>query len=121
MSEPAWLAAQLATVTDPTPIIIAAALDRSRGSELCRAALNTFVSILGAEAGNLALKVLANGGVYIGGGIPPRILPCFADNTFLHAFQAKGRFTSMLANIPVHIVTNHKLALLGAARHGLGN
>ncbi len=121
LAEPAWLTAQLATTSDPTPIIIAAALDKTRDSELCSATLRTFVSILGAEAGNLALKVLANGGVYIGGGIPPRILPHFMDETFLHAFQAKGRFTQMLANIPVHIVTNPKLALLGAARHGLEN
>lgn len=119
LHEPAWLATQLANVADPTPIIIAAALDRNRDSELCKASLTTFVSILGAEAGNLALKVLANGGIYIGGGIPPRILPYFSDNTFLHSFQAKGRFTQMLANVPVHIVTNPKLALLGAARHGL--
>lgn len=121
LTEPAWLTAQLATTNDPTPIIIAAALDKTRDSELCSATLRTFVSIIGAEAGNLALKVLANGGVYIGGGIPPRILPYFMHKTFLHAFQAKGRFTQMLANIPVHIVTNPKLALLGAARHGLEN
>ena len=119
LTEPAWLTAQLATTNDPTPIIIAAALDKTRESELCSATLRTFVSTLGAEAGNLALKVLANGGVYIGGGIPPRILPHFMNESFLHAFQAKGRFTQMLANIPVHIVTNPKLALLGAARHGL--
>jgi glucokinase len=121
LTEPAWLTAQLATASDPTPIIIAVALDKTRDNELCSATLRTFVSILGAEAGNLALKVLANGGVYIGGGIPPRILPHFMDETFLHAFQAKGRFTQMLANIPVHIITNPKLALLGAARHGLEN
>src|SRR5579863_9038193 len=119
LSEPAWLTAQLATVSDPTPVIIAAALDRSRGSDLCRATLSSFVTILGAEAGNLALKVLANGGVYIGGGIPPRILPHFTNESFLRAFQAKGRFTQMLANVPVHIIINPKLALLGAARHGL--
>lgn len=119
LTEPAWLTAQLATTSDPTPIIIAAALDKTRDSELCSATLRTFVSILGAEAGNLALKVLANGGVYIGGGIPPRILPHFMDETFLQAFQAKGRFSQMLANIPVNIITNPKLALLGAARHGL--
>lgn len=121
LTEPEWLTAQLATTNDPTPIIIAAALDKTRDTELCSATLRTFVSIIGAEAGNLALKVLANGGVYIGGGIPPRILPYFMNETFLHAFQAKGRFTQMLANIPVHIVTNPKLALLGAARHGLEN
>ncbi len=121
LSEPQWLSAQLAITNDPTPIIITAALDKTRDSELCNATLRTFVSILGAEAGNLALKVLANGGVYIGGGIPPRILSYFANNTFLRAFQAKGRFTEMLANVPVYIVTNPKLALLGAARHGLEN
>jgi glucokinase len=79
--EPAWLAEELTAADDPTPVIVNAALhpayggDEREGSELCVATLNTFVSILGAEAGNLALKVLASGGVYLGGGIPRRILP----------------------------------------------
>jgi glucokinase len=78
----------------------------------------TFVSILAAEAGNLALKVLATGGVYVGGGIPPRILPFLQDGAFAERFRSKGRLAEILTNIPVHIITNPEIALLGAAYHG---
>ena len=71
--EPVWLAEQLAAADDRTPVIVNAALGKGRTCELCVDTLNIFVSILGAEAGNLALKVLATGGVYLGGGIPPPI------------------------------------------------
>lgn len=117
--EPAWLAEQLAASSDHTPVIIAAATDEQRPCELCVATINTFVAILGAEAGNLALKVLATGGVYIGGGIPPRILRFLEDPRFLEAFQRKGRFAEMLAKIPVRVILNPKAALIGAAHHGL--
>lgn len=119
MTEPDWLKTQLELAHDTTPIIVSAALDKTKDCEICVVTLSTFVSVLGAEAGNLALKVLANGGVYIGGGIPPRILSYFENEAFLQAFEAKGRFKEMLSNIPVHLITNPKLALLGAARHGL--
>jgi glucokinase len=111
------LAEQLATADDPTPIIVNAAL--AGECELCIATLNTFVSILGAEAGNLGLKVLATGGVYLGGGIPPRILPALQDGKFMQAFVNKGRFSELLARMPVHVILNPKAALLGAACHGL--
>ncbi len=68
--------------------------------------------------GNLALKVMATGGVYIGGGIPPRILPQLASGTFMRAFRSKGRLSAILTDIPVHVITNTSLALLGAAYHG---
>jgi len=138
--EPAWLAEQLAAAGDPTPVIVNAALrsfgypfDFAQGiaqdsaldgkgpCELCVATLNAFVSILGAEAGNLALKVLATGGVYLGGGIPPRILPALEQERFLEAFRRKGRFSDLLARVPVHVILNPKVALLGAACHGLEN
>jgi glucokinase len=96
-----------------------AALDGERPCELCVAALHAFISILGAEAGNLALKVLATGGVYLGGGIPPRILPTLEDERFMAAFQRKGRMSDLLARVPVHVILNPKVALLGAACHGL--
>jgi glucokinase len=115
--EPGWLAEQLATARDPNPIIAQAALDGK--SELCVATLDTFVSILGAEAGNLALKVLATGGVYLGGGIPPRILPALEGPNFMQALTKKGRFSDLLARVPVHVILNPKSALLGAACHGL--
>jgi glucokinase len=117
--EPQWLAEQLATTLDRSPIIVNNALDKENACEICVATLNTFVSILASEAGNLALKVLSTGGVYIGGGIPPRILSYLQDNHFMQAFTHKGRFTQMLAQIPVHVILNPKVALLGAAIHGL--
>jgi len=133
--EPDWLAEQLAATDDPTPVIVGAALrqpfdgaqdkaqdtalDDERQCELCLATLNTFVSILGAEAGNLALKVLATGGVYLGGGIPPRILPALEQERFMEPFRRKGRFSALLARVPVHVILNPKTALLGAACHGL--
>jgi glucokinase len=117
--EPAWLTKQLAAADDPTPIIVNAALDSQRPCELCVATLNAFVSILGAEAGNLALKVLASGGVYLGGGIPPRILPVLEQERFMAAFRRKGRMSDLLTRVPVHIILNPKVALLGAACHGL--
>ena len=117
--EPAWLAGQLAAADDPTPVIVNMALDEEKPCELCAATLNTFVSVLGAEAGNLALKVLATGGVYLGGGIPPRILPALKHERFMEAFRHKGRLSGLLAHMPVHVILNPKVALLGAACHGL--
>jgi len=117
--EPAWLAERLAAADDPTPLIVNAALVGE--CELCIATLDAFVSILGAEAGNLALKVLATGGVYLGGGIPPRILPALEHERFMEAFRRKGRFSDLLARVPVHVILNPKVALLGAACHGLEN
>jgi glucokinase len=114
--EPAWLAEQLAGAKDRTPIIVQAALDKS--SELCTATLYLFGSILGAETGNMALKVLATGGVYLGGGIPPRILPVLNQGEFLAAFQQKGRFSDFLRNVPIHVILNPRAALLGAACYG---
>lgn len=102
---------------DPTPIIVRAAV--AGECELCIATLNVFVSILGAEAGNLALKVMATGGIYLGGGIPPRILSKLKDGTFMAAFVHKGRFAELLAQIPVYVILNDKTALLGAAYYGL--
>ena len=76
------------------------------------------VAILGAEAGNLALKVLSTGGVYLAGGIPSRILPVLEEGRFMRAFAAKGRFHDLLSRIPVYAVAL-RAALLGAAHRGL--
>jgi glucokinase len=114
-----WLAEQLKGVDDPTPTIVNAALDKERPCELCIATLRIFVSVLGAEAGNLALKVLATGGVYLGGGIPPRIIPALEDKDFMESFTAKGRFSELLAHMPVHVIMNPKIAMIGAAYYGL--
>jgi glucokinase len=94
--------------------IAQAALDGR--DERAGSALDIMVSIYGAEAGNLALKVMAIGGVYLGGGMPPKILPKLFDGTFMRAFADKGRFSSLLERIPVRVILNDKAALLGAVR-----
>ena len=83
--------------------------------ELSKEALEIFVSILGAEAGNLALKALTCGGVYIGGGLPPKVLRAFEGSAFLDSFSGKGRMKGFLSDIPVKIILNEETALLGAA------
>ena len=117
--EPPWLTGELAAATDRTPVIVNAALHPEKKTKLCQATLDFFVSILGSEAGNLALKMLATGGIYLGGGIPPRILPALKDKRFLEAFRNKGRMSALLENVPVHVILNPKVALLGAAYCGL--
>jgi|SRR5437660_3016175 len=118
--EPPRLAEQLAAAADPAPIIAQAALSQEEGCELCIATLKLFAAVLGAETGNLALKVLATGGVYIGGGIPPRILSYLDSEDFMRAFHNKGRFSEMLSHVPVHVILNPDVALMGAAAHGFG-
>ena len=117
--EPACLAEQLAGVDDPTPVIVNAALDSEKPCKLCTTTLSIFVSALGSEAGNLALKVMATGGVYLGGGIPPRIISILEDGPFMESFRNKGRFSELVSRIPVHVILNPKIALIGAAFHGL--
>jgi glucokinase len=117
-TEPAWLTERLAGVEDPNPIVVAAALDPREACEICALTVELFVAILGAEAGNLALKVLATGGMYLAGGIPLRIRPAL-DSGFMGAFCRKGRFQDLLAAIPVHVVINPATALFGAACYGL--
>lgn len=116
--EPAWLAEKLTAAPDPTPVIVDTALAQPECA-ICRCTLEMFVTILGSEAGNMALKVLATGGVYLGGGIPPRILPVLEAGHFLEAFADKGRFAGLLQDVPVHVILNPKAALLGAASYGL--
>ena len=115
--EPPGFAAKLAGAADRTPLIMQAALD-DPANTLCTTTLDLFVAILGAEVGNLALKILATGGVYLAGGIPPRILDRLSDGRFMQAFLAKGRFADFLRDVPVKVITN-RAALLGAALYGL--
>jgi glucokinase len=84
---------------------------------LAEKALQIFVKAYGAEAGNLALKLLPYGGLYIAGGIAAKILPLMQDGTFLQAFLSKGRMSSLLEKIPVHIVLNPYVGLIGATRY----
>jgi glucokinase len=117
--EPGWLTDELARVEDATPVIVSGALSEEKSCELCTATLDIFVSALGAEAGNLALKVMATGGLYIGGGIPPRIISLLEKPPFLQAFKNKGRYSDLMERIPIHVITNPKAALMGAAFYGL--
>ena len=112
--EPAWLARRLAS-GDPTAVVSEVALEG--GNALCVKAIELFVSIYGAEAGNLALKLFATGGVYVGGGIAPTMLPKLRDGTFMRAFTDKGRFVSLLATIPVRVILEERAGLFGAAQY----
>ncbi len=117
--EPTWMAEGLEGVEDRTPVIVETALDPEKECALCSTALEMFVSIMGAEVGNLALKLMASGGVYLGGGIPPRILPALKGNTFMEGFLNKGRMEYVVENVPVHVILTPKAPLWGAAYYGL--
>jgi len=114
LEEPAWLAEQM-TEEDPNAAITEAALNAK--AEICEKALDMFVSAYGAEAGNLALKVLSVGGLYVGGGIAPRILEKLKDGTFMKAFTDKGRLSQLLVNMPVRVILESRTALMGAAAY----
>ncbi|MEN6375316.1 MAG: glucokinase [Smithella sp.] len=118
-AEPDWLAAELSAVDDPVPVIIRVAVDADRSCMLCQSALDVFIHTLGAEAGNMALKVMASGGVYLGGGIPPRIIAALQKGSFIDAFRCKGRMSELLERMPVRVIMNPRAALLGAAIHGM--
>ncbi len=110
---PDWLVAEMVE-SDAAATISNAAL---RGQcPMCEQALSIFVSIFGAEAGNLALKIKATGGVFLAGGIAPKILPKLATPMFLEAFLSKGRLRHLMEIMPIQVITNDKLGLLGAAR-----
>ncbi|NOX63041.1 MAG: glucokinase [Chloroflexi bacterium] len=113
--EPDWLRKRLEEADDPTPVIVEAALKEDPYCELCSMTLSMFVSILAAEAGNLALKVNARGGVYLGGGAPPRILPALMHQRFMQSFLHKGRMADLLIRMPVHVITHPNPGLYGAA------
>ena len=111
-NEPTWFAELLPT-GDPSALIIEAALKGK--PEICVQTLDLFLSILGAEAGNLALKTLARGGVYLGGGIVPHIIQALKGGRFVQSFIAKGRHKRLLSSIPIHAILNDQAGLLGAA------
>jgi glucokinase len=114
IDEPAWLREQMAE-EDPNAVIGRCAEDGS--SELCRETMQTFAAAYGAEAGNIALKVLATGGIYLGGGIAPKILKTLAGGGFMRAFMDKGRLSPLLESIPVRVILDESCALLGAAAY----
>jgi len=115
VDEPAWLAEQMAEADDPNAVITEMGL--AAKAEICERTLDMIVSAYGAEAGNLALKVLSVGGLYIGGGIGPRILEKLKDGTFIKAFTDKGRLSQLLINMPVRVILESRAAVLGAAAY----
>ena len=116
-NEPTWFAEKLPT-GDPASLIAEAGIEGK--PDICKNALQLFVSIYGAEAGNMALKTLAMGGVYIGGGIAPKILPALQNGTLMKSFLAKGRYKRLLGKIPVRVILNPHTAILGAASVAAG-
>jgi glucokinase len=115
VDEPAWLAEKIAAAPDVNAVITEMGL--AAKSELCEKTLDMFVSAYGAEAGNLSLKVLSVGGLYVGGGIAPRLLEKLKDGTFMKAFTDKGRLSQLLINMPVRIILESRAALMGAAAY----
>jgi len=112
MEEPAWLRERMAA-EDPNVVISECGEDGS--SEICVETLSMFVSAYGAETGNVALKVLAMGGMYLGGGIAPKILKTMQKGDFAQAVLDKGRMSPLLETIPVRVILDDTCALLGAA------
>ncbi|HEX8750155.1 MAG TPA: glucokinase [Nitrospira sp.] len=111
-NEPTWLAEKI-KAGDPSAEIAEAGLKGQ--AEIAKQTLDLFVSIYGAEAGNLALKAMAINGVYLGGGIAPKLLAKLKDGTFMKAFTNKGRYKRLMSTIPVHVVMNQYTGLIGAA------
>lgn len=117
-SEPVWLAQALLAADDPAPVITSAALQPDPDL-LCRDSLRLLVEIVAVESANLALKSLSTGGLFIGGGIPPKIISVF-EEVFMASFVRAGAMQSVLATMPVSLVINPEAALLGAARLAMG-
>ena len=114
--EPQWLTDELAQGDQAATISRAAVAGKS---VLAENALDLWISIYGAEAGNLALKLMATGGVFLGGGIAPKIVSKLSGPLFMQAFVSKGRLQALLESIPVKVITNDKIALFGAARYAV--
>lgn len=112
------VAAAMAGVSDSIPLLLEAAL-RDKFCPLCRKVVELFLAILGSEAGNLALKLYARGGVYLGGGLLPRIYGKVSFAGFLEAFWAKGAMRELMGTIPVQLIMRGDAALLGAGCYGL--
>ncbi|MEE9259431.1 MAG: glucokinase, partial [Nitrospinaceae bacterium] len=117
LEEPEWLARELEE-NDPGVVVTRNGMEKK--SPACEKALDLFVSLYGAMAGNLALQFLSSGGVYIGGGIAPKIVSRIKSGGFMEAFLSKGRFRPFLETVPVKVILNDRASLLGAAHYALG-
>jgi glucokinase len=118
--EPLWLAEELGAAENPTEVIIEHGMS-DKPHPVCREALELFASILGAESGNLALRTLASGGVYVGGELAKELLPVLRGGAFLSAFRHKGTMSDLIRRIPVHVILEPRAALLGATRYALAD
>lgn len=115
--EPAWLHEELSRAPDQSALISQHGLEAK--VPICERTLDIFVSLYGAEAGNLALRVMAVSGIFISGGIAGKILPKMREPQFMKAFVSKGRMTYLLESVPVKVIVNEHIGLLGAARYAL--
>jgi len=116
LEEEPWLADALRANGDATPIISAAAIERRSG--LCVETLRWFVDLLAAEARSFALRILATGGIFLGGGIPSRILPFLTDGRFVAEVQREGPFADVLRELPISVIVTPHATLDGAANRG---
>jgi glucokinase len=115
--EPEWLREELAQADDRTPVIVQNALKHK--AEICEATLDMFVQTLGTMIGNMAVSLLPTAGIYLGGGIPPRILKRLQQHDFLSAIADKGRFSALCTSMPLHVILDPRVALRGAAWFGI--
>jgi len=106
---------ELGAAEDLTRAIIDMAVQEDKSGGIAKEVLQLFASVLGAEAGNLVLKTMAAGGVFLAGGIPPRIIPYLDSRVFLDSFFDKGVMEEMMPDVPIHIITNSDTAIMGAA------
>jgi glucokinase len=113
--EPEWLARELEDADDPNAVIFGNAADERQACRICTLTAETFVSILAAEAGNMVLRCMATGGMFLGGGIPPRILSLLRRPNFQHWFTRKGRLSHLPERTPVKVIMHRRTALVGAA------
>jgi glucokinase len=118
ITETASIKAQLSVAADRTPVILNGAIEGATPCPLCWKTIELFLSILGSEAGNLALKLYATGGLYIGGGIPPRLTGKTSFAPFMQAFRHKAKMEDLLAEIPVNLILKRDAVLCGAAHFG---
>ncbi len=115
--EPDWLKEKLDQLTDRTPIIVNTALEHN--AKICEASLDIFIHTLGTIISNMAVTLIPKGGIYLGGGIPPRILKRLQQDDFFKAICDAGRFSSLNASMPLHVILEPHAALQGAAWFGL--
>jgi glucokinase len=115
--EPGWLKDELDGAADPVVLIAQYGLDAK--APICERALDVFVGAYGAEAGNLALRIMALNGVFVSGGIAGKLLPEMRSSLFVKAFLAKGRMKPLLETVPVKVIVNEHIGLMGAARYAL--